>query len=234
MHIILLNLILACLYFLESSTSLARRVGYLIDSPSSGLFFQNSLGLFSRLLMFIFMPLLAFLSDTQNILIDISYLSFILTPIFLFSVIFFKSSIEKIYLSFVKSISEYGSLFYVHKTLKETKTPQKETNRNVFFINRNLYKGLFFTSSIYYLCWPVVFYCLSNNNEYRATIISLSTLMNGIYTLSNSVFIDPYLAKLAKHKNILLKTYYDLVHIRALSSVFSFLIVLIIFFILND
>ncbi len=56
-----LYIILALLFMVESSTSISRKAGYNIDNPSTGFVFQSSISLLSRVLVFMFIPLLGYL-----------------------------------------------------------------------------------------------------------------------------------------------------------------------------
>ena len=57
-------------------------------------------------------------------------------------------------------------------------------------------------------------------------IRSLRTILkhNGINTIAITLWIDPRLAKLGKYKNHILRVYSDLLIVRVISSVLSYLI----------
>ena len=65
--IALLFLILAFLFCVEAATSISRKSGYAINNAASGLILQSSLGLLSRALIFMFMPLIGALADTGSL-----------------------------------------------------------------------------------------------------------------------------------------------------------------------
>jgi hypothetical protein len=115
--IILLFFLLALLYFIEVTTNISRSVGYKINNPVSGMVFQNSLSVFSRTLMFIFLPLLSYMSDSNSISINRSIYFTLLTPFLIFICIRYKRYIEKYYAILIIRISDNGSFLKSSKNL---------------------------------------------------------------------------------------------------------------------
>ena len=64
--------------------------------------------------------------------------------------------------------------------------------------------------------------------DYRATIIGMSALFNGFYTLYLSVIVDPLLSKLGNYKNIITIVYDELIYLKLISSTISVLLFFII------
>ena len=66
MGIELLFFLLAILYGLESVSSIARATGIWSGNVYNGIVVQNALSLFSRLVMFLFMPVMGYFFDKGN------------------------------------------------------------------------------------------------------------------------------------------------------------------------
>ena len=62
-----LFLLISILVFIESSTSIARSVGFSLNSPYAGITLQGSLSIVSRFVIFLYSPLLGWLADTRKI-----------------------------------------------------------------------------------------------------------------------------------------------------------------------
>jgi len=121
MYYILLFFLLTILYALEASTNIARKSGYNINNASSGLFFQSALGILSRLIMFVFMPLLGFLADTSKLEINYFLLFYLLVP-FSILILHKKSrSVEYFYGNIILRLSETGSYFKRAKSIYKSK-----------------------------------------------------------------------------------------------------------------
>jgi hypothetical protein len=200
MYYILLFLLLSLLYFLEASTNLARKAGYNIDNASSGLFFQSALSIFSRLIMFIFMPLLGFLADTSELEINF-FLSFYLLVPFAIVILYFNNRIIEYF--FGKILLRLSESLYKSKLLLK-----KEIFSLKFKISYVLI-GIPF-----YISWPLIILALILFQDYRATIIGMSALFNGLYTLYLSIIVDPMLSKLGNYKNIISIVYDELIYLK--------------------
>ena len=75
-NVTILFILIGLIFLVELSTSISRKAGYVIGNPSSGFIFQSSLALVSRALVFMFIPILGYLSD-KNLLSE-SYLKILL------------------------------------------------------------------------------------------------------------------------------------------------------------
>lgn len=229
MYYILLFFLLTILYALEASTNIARKSGYNINNASSGLFFQSALGILSRLIMFVFMPLLGFLADTSKLEINYFLLFYLLVP-FSILILHKKSrSVEYFYGNIILRLSETGSYFKRAKSIYKSKPLFKKNILSLKFKISYILIGIPF-----YISWPLIILALILFDDYRATIIGMSAFFNGFYTLYLSVLVDPLLSKLGNYKNIIAIVYDEIVFLKLFSSIISvvlfFLITLIISF----
>ena len=214
---------LALLYALEFSTNISRRAGYTIGNPAAGLFFQNALSIFSRLIMFVFMPLVGFLSDTDKLTVGSGIFYFLLIPFTVFICYKNKKKIEIIYGNIILRLHENGSyLKKAKQTYRYCSSGKKELKRN--------FKLLVVVINLpFYISWATVLLLLVKYNQYRATVISLAALLNGIYTLSVNLLVDPYLSKMGNYKNIILTIYDKIMRVKLISAIVSSIIIFIIY-----
>lgn len=229
--IIFLFFLLSLLMAIEASTSLSRMSGYAIKCPEGGLILQSSLALLSRMIMFMFMPFLGFLSDINQL--ESTYYSYILFyllfPTALGGVYFFRNNIINLYINLINRISINGS-FFSGKTSLFTNSIHKFRDDkdlkplNSFFI-------LAFVAYVpYYLSWPLIILLLNEFNEYRGMILGLSSVFNGVNTILLTLFIDPMLVKLGRYSSLLASIYSKLVLLRIYSSLLSLLLFLFFLF----
>jgi len=220
---ILLFLLLAILYCLEASTNIARKAGYNIKNASSGLFFQSALGIFSRLVMFAFMPILGFMTDTSMLHLDYKLYLFVVIPLMLIIFYLNKSKIELIFGQIIMGLSENGSYF------KKSKSKYYITKSNYKQILSPRFEITYIIAGIpFLLSWPIIIIALILFGEYRATIIGMSAIFNGIYTLYLNIIVDPILSKLGNYKNIIDSVYDRLLYLKIISSIITLLIFLIL------
>lgn len=229
MYYVLLFFLLSILYVLEASTNIARKSGYNINNASSGLFFQSALGILSRLIMFVFMPLLGFLADTSKLEINYFLLFYLFVP-FSILILYTKSkSVEYFFGRILLRLSERGSYFKKSKSAYKSMPYFKREILSLKFKISYVLVGIPF-----YVSWPLIILALIMFEDYRATIIGMSALFNGLYTLYLSVIVDPVLSKLGNYKNIITIVYDDIVFLKLISSTISvvlfFLITIIISF----
>lgn len=223
MYYILLFFLLSLLYFLEASTNIARKAGYNINNASAGLFFQSALSIFSRLIMFVFMPLLGFLADTSMLEINYFLLFYLLIPISIFALHSKKRKIEYFFGQILLRLKERGTYF---KKAKSTYTSKVLLKKEILSLN---FKISYILIGIpFYISWPLIILALIIFQDYRATIIGMSALFNGLYTLYLSIIVDPILSKLGNYKNIISIVYDDLVYLKLISSIISFFLFFII------
>lgn len=206
----MLFLCLSILYCLESVTSVARSLGYWFDSPAAGFTLQQSLAVFSRAVMMLFMPLLGLLADKNALKIDdLFFLAMCVPVLFLFGThlarrfFYFGFSVP------IFSIIKHGKLFsrnflnlksrddFESRHLKAKDAASRVAEETVRKF-RAFYFVVFLSYVPLYLSWPLVIVLLNALPENRAMIIGLSSWLSGINTLAISLYIDPKLAYLAK------------------------------------
>lgn len=199
----ILFIFLGILFLIELTTPIARLSGINIGEISSGLQVQSSIGILSRVLNSFFMPLLGYLSDIQGFK-NLSQLNFILMVVIsgLIMILFFPlmNFIYSIYCSFCKSIFIEGTIFKFQKYfIKESITYNLHWPLSRFRFLR------FFTIASFiplYLSWPLVFMFIKNFPEYRGLILGATSLINGLNSLALVFFIDPFLIRISKYKQL--------------------------------
>lgn len=228
-----LFIILGLLNLVEATTTISRRAGYSIKNPASGLIFQSSLSLVSRALIFMFMPVLGILSDNNTILSNYysALVYYLCIPIFLLLAYLFRYRIENIFGNVLLSLNDYGTYF------KKTKNKFliEKTNSKLKISKFYSFYFLVLISYVpYYLSWPVIIIMLDKYNESRGFILGLSSVFNGINTIVISIWIDPVLVKLGMYRNLILRTYQNLLFVRLLSSIIALLILIFFIMIINE
>lgn len=224
---IIIFTILAVLFAIESSTSLARRAGYTLNDGVIGMMLQSSLALFSRLLMFVFFPYLGVLADRNQIQYGFweIIIYFSITILLLGLLILFRQPIERLYLLVLNQIKETGSFFIFKKKNKNNNEASQSKNtvsgKGMEKKFRMLYAVHILAYVPYYLAWPIVIILLGRFHEQRAMIIGLSSIFNGINTIILTLFIDPKLAQLGKYNLIIQNVYLDLTVLRFYSSILA-------------
>lgn len=228
----ILFIILSLLVSLESSTSIARQSGYYINNPTSGFVFQSSISLLSRILVFVFMPLLGYLADTNNFISDSFYLLFLysLSIFFLYITYFYRISIRNMYSILLLRMNKRGSFF---KSSGENIVNYISFNQEIkLFKKFKKFKKFYYIFVIsyipYYMSWPIVIILLQEFNEYRATVLGVSSVFNGINTIIITLFVDPKLAQLGNYNRIIKSIYKDLLFLRLIASVLALFILMFI------
>lgn len=229
LYLVILYIILGLLVFLEASTSYCRLVGYFYKQPASGLILQSSLSLFSRLLMFLFMPLVGYLADRDIFNFDRSlfFLLFIFVLFFLFICLLLSNVILNFYSRIILSIVKHGSLFHFFN-IKSNKIAIKK--RSFFYLGKKM--RLFYLITIlayipYYLAWPLTFILLDLFNENRGFILGLTSIFNGINTIILALYIDPKLGRIGNYFNVNINLHFDLIKLRLIASFIAWIILLL-------
>lgn len=229
----LLFIILGLLVSIEASTSISRKSGYKIGNPSTGFVFQSSLSLVSRALIFMFMPLLGYLADKNELLqalSDVLYL-YIFIPFSLGMLYIVRKQLEYVYTILLHRMHIHGSFF---KSIKNNNINIKiKSSKKIKTLKRAKYFKklyiIFLLSYIpYYLSWPVIIILLTLYNDNRATILGMSSVFNGINTIIITLFIDPKLTQLGKYKNLIQYIYNDLLLLRFYASIISYLLLVLL------
>ena len=126
----------------------------------------------------------------------------------------------------VKSVHETGSfknLFSQKYFIAENQSISPSFKLSKF--------GLHFLISYipYYLAWPLTIVVISKFPEYRATLISLSTVFTGINSVIQSIYIDPKLTQFEIYNKPVVDMYYTFLFCRFISCVIASLLSLIIY-----
>jgi len=234
--LVVLFSLLGCLYFLESTTSIARCAGVRAGNIANGLQIQASLALFSRAINSLFLPLLGYLADKNAYsgltVFELILLASIIT-LFLVLTLFIRNNVICLYEGISCGISRYGKLW-----------PIWEKNNNLFSLK--LWNGgyikkkmmwirlLTFISYIpYYLSWPVCILLLGIFYESRAFIVSITSVLNGINTIILVMVVDPKLIQLSRYKRISESIFVDQLFLRFFASVTSLFILFVISYFLK-
>lgn len=217
---------------IEASTSLSRLTGYLLKTPESGLILQSSLSLMSRMVMFLFMPFLGYLSDQKKLLTDESYIfiGFLFIPAGLILLYIFHSRVIHIYSTLIKRVNKHGSFFHGDSFFSKISPPaiktKKITNLNKF------YYLVLFSYIPYYLAWPIVIILLESYHEQRGMILGMSSVFNGINTILLTMFVDPKLIKLGNYTKLLPSIYLNLIKTRIIASFIAIILLSLLYYIL--
>jgi len=226
---IVIFIILGLLNAVEATTTISRRAGYSIGNAASGLIFQSSLSLLSRALIFMFMPILGVLADTNSLLNSnnevLVYSLF--TPFFLVFVYLFRFKLESVFGHLLMNINDFGTYFKKSKKKYSVELVSSNLNRKKSY---SFYFVVLLAYIPYYLSWPIIIVLLDKYNESRGLILGLSSVFNGLNTIAITLWIDPRLAKLGMYKNLILRIYSDLLFVRIFSSIIAFLILLFFIF----
>lgn len=190
MGIELLFILLAILYGLESVSSIARATGIWSGNVYNGIVVQNALALFSRLVMFLFMPVMGYFFDKGNS-VKISEILFgtLGASLSLVIVALSKKFFFDVLHGVAAHVKDKGKLGFIKSSCKQQISLKRVLPHGRFVI-------LYIIAYVpYYLAWPVTIYLLGIYNEFRATLIALPTVFTGLNTLAVSLYIDPYLTK---------------------------------------
>ena len=221
--------LLSALFFVESSTSLARKSGYSEGNAASGLILQSSLGLVSRALIFMFMPLIGLAADKGNLLESKSdiLLSYSMIPMTLLILVVCREYVEWIYKALILRMSVSGSYFRSSNTKKKFKKGKLNYLKKAKCFYK-LYLLVIFAYIPYYVSWPFIIYLLDIFPERRGFILGMSSVFNGINTIVLTLIVDPKLAQLGRYKRIILSVYGDFILLRLFASIFSFAFLMLI------
>jgi hypothetical protein len=226
---LILFIILGLLVAIESTTSISRKAGYMINNPSTGFVFQSSLSLVSRALIFMFMPLLGYLADKDKLLSN-NYellLFYMFIPLFLYIVYFFRFKIEYIYSILLIRMDKKGSFFKKVQTtgrLNSNVKVSKHFKRSKKF--KHLYNVFLLSYIPYYLSWPIIIFLLQEFHDNRGMILGLSSVFNGINTIAITMFIDPKLTQIGQQKRLIQILYNDLVLLRFYAAMLGYIILI--------
>jgi hypothetical protein len=211
----------------EASTSICRNAGYLIGNPAGGLILQSSLGLLSRILVFMFLPIVGAVSDSGNIVSEYYEIAlcYMMMPLGLYVLYLNKKHILFLYELLIERVSVNGSLF---KSVFDSNVSKRVQKKRSFFKKfKRLYLISFLAYVPYYVSWPIIILLLGVFNENRGLILGLSSVLTGINTLVLTTIVDPKLIQIGRCRKVISIVYNDLIKIRIYSSLLGFFVVLI-------
>lgn len=223
---IVLFALLSMLFMIEASTSLARLAGYIEGTPESGMMLQSSLSLISRVVIFMFMPLLGWLADTGEIYesYNMFVIGYMLAPTLIAGLFLFRVTCVKLFVGVVRSVNQHGSLF-------KFDNPRLSISHDFSCrrLPRQFYPFVIFVSAVYipyYLSWPVVIYLIDMLPEKRGFLLGLSGVFNGINTILITFYVDPKLIRYGRNRNLIFRLYPALVGARIMSAFFVLMLIL--------
>lgn len=227
----ILFFIISILFILEAISLSGRLAGVYCDNVYAGFSANGLFTIISRLLMFAYNPIFGILSDTDRLNIEtgeVLYLTIILfLPMFLFIITY--KNILNVLINFVKHISINGRILDVKLTLL-FKRNKIETSK----LEYKIPPMFLITYILYYLAFPITLLLVSKFNSYRATIISLPTILTGFSTLYLSLYMDPKLSKHNVYDLKLYNTYYSLAIIKLIALIISLIVFNVIYLMVNE
>ena len=195
-----------------------------MDNQVTGLTLQSSLGIFSRLLMLLFMPVLGYMADTNkintNFIVELNFL----VVASLYVLIKAKSYVLTIYLRLANNVGTHGTYFKQAKIC----TVHNKKFKNVTLRFKSLYIIFIIAYIPYYLSWPIVLIFLAKYPDYRAMIIGMSGLLNGFNTVINALIIDPKLSQMSVYKRVCAQVQNDFLYLRIFSAAAASIIFMVV------
>ena len=224
-----LFILLSALFVIESTTVLARKEGYRKNMPEAGLILQSSLSLLSRIVIFMFMPLLGYAADQKILSMNLIELIFVysIVPVSLFLTLIFKEKISLVYGVLIDRLKVHGS-FFRRVDLEISPEVKKVKVKRRIKVLYKFYLLVILTYIPFYMAWPVVVFLLDAFHDNRGMILGLSSVFNGINTIIITMYIDPKLIKIGMNKRLIYSVYDDLLKMRFYSSLVVFMILLLL------
>ena len=223
MGIEFLFLLLSLLYGLESLSSIARSSGIWTGNIYNGIVVQNALSLGSRLIMFVFMPIMGYFFDSGNVVpVSLITIANIFAVTGLILVYATRNFCFKFLVKVAFNVKNKGKLGYTNQTHFDLLSLKSYYDKKAFVI-------IYILAYIpYYLAWPLTIFLLGEFSDYRATLIAFPTIFTGITTLSISLYIDPYLSKFVDKTQENVWVNASLINLRICSYIISIILVSII------
>jgi hypothetical protein len=229
-------LLLAFVVAIEASTSLARIAGFSQNSPYSGLSLESALSLFSRIAMAIFTPIFGLLADTDRFSANREsiLLGSLFMPLAILLVRLYEAPIISIYSRICHGLLVRGSFLRSFLAWKDFRSGESKIYRQkTYHLSRTRLSNLQFIHFIvyipYYASWPSTMMLVSYFHQYRATILSLNTLLTSFSSILLILFFDPLMVRLSPSPRISQLIYHRFLTSRVLASFASFLVLLLVF-----
>lgn len=214
--------LLSLLVAVEASTSIARRVGYMVNTPATGLFLQSSMALISRVLIFMFVPLIGYMADAEVLSIDYAHAGMFLMIIFaIYMVYSFRVLIGNLCYKLINNINDNGSLYKA--SIRGCRFADSFTRKPIRKLKK-FYLLVCVSYVPYYLAWPLVMLLLSKFHENRAFVIGIASVFNGISTIILTIGIDPALARMGSKRRFIQNVYVELLLVRVIAALLALII----------
>jgi hypothetical protein len=231
--LVLLYLVLALTYCVEACTAIVRKAGYLSPDPVAGLSLQSSLAIASRVLSFIFVPLVGFAADTRGLESNAGQI--FLGPWFIFFSLFcvrlFVVPLTAFFYFIVLSIINTGKLFTSRisaqawqQTRAKAEALKQFSKKRRFRLLSRFRIFLLLSYIPYYLSWPSAILLMTYFPEFRATLASSTTFLTSINTLYIALIADPALVRIGSKQRVITSFYFLSLEDRLLASLFAALL----------
>lgn len=182
------------------------------------------------------MPILGLMSDSDSFSLNQLHFVLGLFPVVFFVLILlykFFSKFSKATLPFIFSVINYGSFFKIRKKIQQPKYVDLNSFNSSWKKRLSSVRYLTVFSFVpYYLTWPLIIILLDNYPENRGSIMGLSSVVNGLTTLSLTLIIDPFVVKLSRHQILSVLFFRDQILMRSFSALVAFgmILFLLVFF----
>jgi hypothetical protein len=190
---------LGALMALEFMNTYARAIGISRGALSVGMTVQNSLAVLARAISAFTLPTISLYADLglfeRHTYAEIAIANGWM-PVCLFATYLFRRYLINIFYFMIKEIQRAGRLRVGYSIF-----PWRERSialRQLRGINRAFFVAYF----ALYVAWPLTILCLKLLPDYRATVLSLTTVCTGINTLIITLIIDPKVAYIAKYRRV--------------------------------
>jgi hypothetical protein len=186
---------LSVLMTLEFSNTYARIAGVRCGEISIGITMQNALSIIARTVASFTMPAIALVAD-REVLNKYSNRQLVIAiwiiPSALVLAYMVRHQILSLFLYSAAQLKKHGTikLGYIH-CRKGLLTKRVKAFNSI--------EALFLASYIpYYMAWPMTVFLTKIHPEYRATMMSTSTIFTGINTMIIAMIIDPKIVYITK------------------------------------
>jgi hypothetical protein len=237
---------------IEAIWPVSRALSLAKNNLSAGYALNGFLRLFARLSNIILMPVFGLISDL-GLISNSSIFCILLSPVSTIALAVFLFPLRnKVYLcinNMLETIKTSGQIFAAKKP-ESYKLFLSNSVASLYSFKIELYESLgivrqefnnyknfdrkaksYLRKSLiayipYYLALPVTVFCVSAFPNYRATLISMASLANGITSIYIAVKLDPYLASKEEDKSFLINFYPLLATSRVVSALIANLLFL--------
>jgi len=253
--ILILFFLLTSLNFVEALSTVARRVGFLVEDPVSGYSVQSFISIAIRFLNLLFMPLMGVCLDTatfRSLGAFVCLLSF-LVPVSLFFLYANLDSLTPVLKKLLKKMKDTGGFTFLIDAhllpvcvsliisaaasfwvcIRRFSLPSLFDDLTKLILSEvrmfKVFRGAILPFALFYICWPLIAVSSIFLPSQSALLLSMSPFLNGWSTLYSSVSIDPALLVLQEDYILSAYAYKQLTLVKTLSSFISSVSLLLIF-----